>query len=355
MLASATAGVISRILCHPLDTCKARLQNPGSEFTSTLQVFRQTLQQEGLGGLYRGLGTVVSIGTPAFMLYLATYEYAKKLCLSIPALQHDYQFVGHFSAGMAAETASCLIYVPVDVVKERLQVQRRLLNGREIPGSLPMYRGTWHALSTIARQEGLRGVYRGYGATLLSFGPFSAFYFVFYETFKGWGLRHLRLDKAETLPFHMTLASAASAGALASLITNPMDLVRLRLQVQRGSSLPPLTPALHSSPAPFASFPSSTGASWTGVGSPAQVHGAPTAPPSHLPMVKGERVADTAAIVREQYHNTLDGLIKVYNREGFRGLFKGSGARIAFFTPSTMISMTVYDTLKGEIHNLLSC
>jgi hypothetical protein len=71
-------------------------------------------------------------------------------------------------------------------------------------------------------------------------------------------------------------------------------------------------------------------------------------------MVKGERVADTAAIVREQYHNTLDGLIKVYNRDGFRGLFKGSGARIAFFTPSTMISMSVYDTLKGEIHNLLS-
>ena len=32
----------------------------------------------------------------------------------------------------------------------------------------------------------MRGLYRAYGATVLSFGPFSAFYFLFYETFKGY-------------------------------------------------------------------------------------------------------------------------------------------------------------------------
>lgn len=138
---------------------KARLQNPGSEFKSTWQVVQQTLRHEGIGGLYRGLGTVVSIGTPAFVLYLATYEKAKQRLCAAPALER-HQFVGHFAAGMAAETVSCLVYVPVDVVKERLQVQRRLRSGREIPGALPMYRGTWHALATIMETEGLRGVYR---------------------------------------------------------------------------------------------------------------------------------------------------------------------------------------------------
>ena len=135
---------------------------------------------------------------------------------------------------------SCLIYVPVDVIKERLQVgiaittmpprlcmpslhhntlillaqvQRRLLTGQEVSGPLPMYRGTTHAFQSILRQEGIRGIYKvrlqintgdccpgflpqqspysstggswfglqGYGATLFSFGPFSAFYFLFYE------------------------------------------------------------------------------------------------------------------------------------------------------------------------------
>ena len=33
----------------------------------------------------------------------------------------------------------------------------------------------------ISKQEGLRGIYKGYWATLLSFGPFSALYFGLYE------------------------------------------------------------------------------------------------------------------------------------------------------------------------------
>jgi len=361
MLASATAGVISRSLCHPLDTCKARLQNPGSEFTSTLQVVRQTLRHEGIGGLYRGLGTVISIGTPAFVLYLATYEQAKKTFLGMPALQGDYAFLGHFGAGMAAETVSCLVYVPVDVVKERLQVQRRLRSGHEISGTLPMYRGTWHALSTIMQTEGLRGVYRGYGATLLSFGPFSAFYFLFYEKFKQWSATSVGVTKQEDVPFHLTLASAAGAGALASLITNPVDLVRLRLQVQRGSSSPSSS---SSSPSSIPASSASAAATVTKVAEATaySIHGdhfhprPPPLPPLHGGGGGGGEATAAAAkkVVVEQYHNTLDGLMKVYRREGFHGWFKGSGARIAFYTPSTMISMSLYDTLKSEFHHLLS-
>ena len=32
--------------------------------------------------------------------------------------------------------------------------------------------------------EGARGLYRAYGATVMSFGPFSALYFLFYEKLK---------------------------------------------------------------------------------------------------------------------------------------------------------------------------
>lgn len=46
---------------------------------------------------------------------------------------------------------------------------------------------------------------QGYGATLLSFGPFSAFYFLFYEQFKHLGGSTLGVPTAE-LPFHWTLA-----------------------------------------------------------------------------------------------------------------------------------------------------
>jgi hypothetical protein len=42
-------------------------------------------------------------------------------------------------------------------------------------------RNSYFALKSIIHEEGLRGIYRGYAATLLSYGPFSAFYFVGYE------------------------------------------------------------------------------------------------------------------------------------------------------------------------------
>lgn len=73
------------------------------------------------------------------------------------------------------------MFVPVDVVKERLQVQRKGVTDPSMN-----YKGSLDALRTIMRTEGLRGIYKGYGATLLSFGPFSAVHFLCYETVRAW-------------------------------------------------------------------------------------------------------------------------------------------------------------------------
>lgn len=84
------------------------------------------------------------------------------------------------SASPSLSHVSCVVFVPVDVIKERLQIQTALPT-HSVPAVGTAYRGSWDALVTIARQEGVRGVYRGYWATLLSFGPFSAAYFALYE------------------------------------------------------------------------------------------------------------------------------------------------------------------------------
>lgn len=42
------------------------------------------------------------------------------------------------------------------------------------------YTGTLHALSSMWRTEGLRGMYAGLGPTALSQAPFSALYYMFY-------------------------------------------------------------------------------------------------------------------------------------------------------------------------------
>ena len=96
------------------------------------------------------------------------------------------------------------------------------------------------AFRQILSTEGIRGLYRAYGATVLSFGPFSALYFLFYEKFKGFIVANdtqtylkkvEREEKAEEaqIGFWASMLCSMGAGGLASVVTNPLDMGKLRL------------------------------------------------------------------------------------------------------------------------------
>jgi len=368
MLGSALSGMLARIPCHPIDTLKSRIQafrNPLAAASSTtageaarhtriFAVLRDTLQKEGVRGLYRGFGITFLGSAPATCLYFTSYELVKDTLPSAFPVLRSVPAVGHFCAGMAAETISCILWVPIDVIKERMQVQRRQESAVRTPQSI-YYRNTADAWRQIMQREGLVGLYRGYGATIASFGPFSALYFVFYEWFKDAALRHTAAGQAAqtqaarqksitskpaapppiaenaaaatstdatssaspeqpasgsaaatvepavgTLPFIWQIITASAAGSAASLVTNPLDLVKLRLQVQRGVAA-------------------------AAVGSSEGVAGRP------MP----------------QYRNSLHAIATIAREEGARALFRGAGARMAFHAPSTAITMTLFEQCKG--------
>ncbi|CAN0416166.1 unnamed protein product [Ectocarpus fasciculatus] len=106
----------------------------------------------------------------------------------------------------------------------------------------------------------------------------------------------------------MTLGNAAAASAAASWLTNPLDLAKLRLQVQRGAA------ATASSPPPTVS-PTAATAPYTGM---------------------------------------LDALRRTYRAGGLAGLFKGSGARMAFQAPSIAITMAAFEKSKEAWGSLLN-
>lgn len=64
ILGSATAGLIARVICHPIDTIKSRLQAGQSALRSL----------EGIGALYRGIGAVLIGGVPGVCIYMTSYE-----------------------------------------------------------------------------------------------------------------------------------------------------------------------------------------------------------------------------------------------------------------------------------------
>lgn len=250
-LGSAAAGIIARSVTHPLDTAKARLQAVSAHnYTGPLDVLLRTARTEGIKGLYRGFGAVIIGGTPGTVIYLCSYEIAKKqLGEALHGSQEEKNvprsavsdFLVYFSSGIIAEAVACIVYVPVDVVKERLQVQHNAARpGQKSMANNNNYQGSWHALRAISSSEGITTLYKGYAATLISFGSYSGFFFLFYERL----LKETRQYLATTdssfdaeqreVPFQWTLICSCTAGAAASWLTSPLDMAKLRLQVQRG-------------------------------------------------------------------------------------------------------------------------
>ncbi|AET03859.2 putative mitochondrial carrier protein [Medicago truncatula] len=126
------------------------------------------------------------------------------------------------TAGAAAGFATVAVMHPLDVVRTRFQVN----DGRA--SHLPSYKNTAHAIFTITRIEGLRGLYAGFLPGVLGSTLSWGLYFFFYERAKQ---RYAR-SREEKLSPGLHLASAAEAGALVSLFTNPVWLVKTRLQLQ---------------------------------------------------------------------------------------------------------------------------
>ncbi|KAF0914325.1 hypothetical protein E2562_028208 [Oryza meyeriana var. granulata] len=105
----------------------------------------------------------------------------------------------------------------------------RLSGGRG--SDVPPYRNTAHAVYTIARSEGLRGLYAGFYPAVLGSTVSWGLYFFFYNRAKQ---RYLQGQDDQLRPVHH-LVSAAEAGALVCLFTNPIWLVKTRLQLQTPS------------------------------------------------------------------------------------------------------------------------
>ncbi|KAG2284665.1 hypothetical protein Bca52824_055885 [Brassica carinata] len=123
------------------------------------------------------------------------------------------------TAGAVAGFATVAAMHPLDVVRTRFQVN----DGRGL-SALPTYKNTAHAVFTIARLEGLRGLYAGFfpaviGSTL----SWSLYFFFERDTLEAGTMRNSP---------SLHLASAAEAGALVCLCTNPIWLVKTRLQLQ---------------------------------------------------------------------------------------------------------------------------
>ncbi|KAH8396951.1 hypothetical protein KR215_006657 [Drosophila sulfurigaster] len=133
----------------------------------------------------------------------------------------------HLVAGVSGGVASTLILHPLDLIKIRFAVN----DGRT--ATVPQYRGLGSAFTTIFRQEGFRGLYKGVTPNVWGSGSSWGLYFLFYNSIKTFiqgGNSTMPLGPA------MHMLAAAESGALTLLLTNPIWVVKTRLCLQCDSS-----------------------------------------------------------------------------------------------------------------------
>lgn len=295
IIACGAAGMLARIPCHPLDTCKtvAAATEGGLASSSLTSIVRTIYAREGVRGFYRGVG-IASVGAaPGVAAYLVSYEYLKHTALPAVTGLSTGSPLTHLMAGFGAEAVSCIAWLPVDVVKERLQTQD--------PSVLGRYRNSADGIIRVAKHEGLRGLYKGYFMTLASFGPYSAAYFAAFEAFKS-GLFDVQAE-AEAAAGQAFLCGLLG-NATACVLTQPLEVVKTRFQIQRCATA---AAGGHSDiPRPSFSY---------------------------------------------QYTGLVDGILSIVRNDGVRGLWRGLSTRIIYQAPNAAVTFALAAQLKHMAHS----
>ncbi|KAH9778166.1 mitochondrial substrate carrier family protein [Citrus sinensis] len=302
------AGGFGEGMMHPVDTVKTRIQSQailsGSQNQKSIsQMVRSVWAADGLRGFYRGVtpGVTGSLATGA--TYFGFIESTKKwIEESHPSLGGHW---AHFIAGAVGDTLGSFVYVPCEVMKQRMQVQGTIKSWGSIlmkdnicvKSNLQMYgyyTGIYQAGSSIWREQGLRGLYAGYWSTLARDVPFAGLMVMFYEALKDL----TEYGKQRWIPSLNSyvnisiegLVLGGLAGGFSAYLTTPLDVIKTRMQVQGSTA---------------------------------------------------------------RYNGWSDAVRKIWMTEGMTGMFRGSIPRITWYIPASALTFMAVEFLRDHFNEKL--
>ncbi|KXJ95451.1 mitochondrial thiamine pyrophosphate carrier 1 [Microdochium bolleyi] len=136
------------------------------------------------------------------------------------------------TAGATAGLVSRFVIAPLDVVKIRLQLQTHSFSRAALADGAPVYKGTLKTLRHIVQTEGVRALWKGNVPAELMYVSYAAVQFTMYRHTTVL-LHRLAGDASSRLPKAAeSFIAGASAGAMATAATYPLDLLRTRFAAQ---------------------------------------------------------------------------------------------------------------------------
>ncbi|KAL9052010.1 MAG: hypothetical protein Q9162_005675 [Coniocarpon cinnabarinum] len=195
---------------------------------------------------------------------------------------------GAFIAGGLAACGAVTVTHSFETVKIRLQLQGELQSKQNAPR---LYKGVAHGLTTVFRNEGMRGLLRGLNCAYLYQMGLNGCRLGFYEPMRS-TLTPLLYSNSTVQSVPVNLFSGAVSGAIGAVVGSPLFLVKTRLQ-SYSPSLP--------------------------VGT------------------------------QHKYRNAWDGLKQIYTAEGVRGLYRGIGPAIVRTSFGSSVQLPTYFLAKRQL------
>lgn len=186
-------------------------------YTGTFDCLKKTVTNEGVRGLYKGMGAPLAGVAPIFAISFLGYGVGKKIFG--PENPNDFKVVHYFAAGAFSGIFTTSIMAPGERIKCLLQIQQ----GANHP---KVYDGPIDCAKKLYKQGGIASIYRGAGATLLRDVPASGLYFLTYEVIKN----YITDNGKKEATILGTVFAGGAAGIANWIVGMPADVLKSRLQ-----------------------------------------------------------------------------------------------------------------------------
>lgn len=165
VLTGATAGATESLVVVPFELVKIRMQDKrqASKYNGLLDCVVKVVKQEGPLVLYQGFEVTMWRHIVWNAGYFGCIFQVRALLPT--ATDETSKMRNDLLAGSVGGTVGTLMNTPLDVVKSRIQ------NTPKVAGVVPKYNWAWPGVGIVAREEGVRALYKGLVPKVVRFCP----------------------------------------------------------------------------------------------------------------------------------------------------------------------------------------
>jgi solute carrier family 25 citrate transporter 1 len=221
IVAGGITGGIEICITFPTEYVKTQLQldekGGAKKYAGIVDCVKQTVKTNGFFGLYRGLSVLLYGSIPKSAVRFGAFETFKTKMVNENG---QLSTAGKLLCGLGAGVCEAILAVtPMETIKVKFINDQRSVK--------PKFKGFFHGVGMIIRQDGLGGVYKGLTATILKQGSNQAIRFYTMESLKE---LYKGGDPNKPVPKLVVGAFGAIAGAASVFGNTPLDVVKTRMQ-----------------------------------------------------------------------------------------------------------------------------